>query len=261
MPSAIAPLETPARTCLPRLRSSRDLRGPARDGGRVEAAALVGDERRADLDDQRFRLPDHLASSRATAFITAAQPSPLRADTLNHGPFQRNAASAATRASASSTASILLNTSQRGLRYERLVVLLQLRSDGACVARRIGVRVGRRDVHEVQQQPRAREVSQELVPEPGALGGALDQPRDVGEHEAAPRRHAHHAERRVERGERIVGHLGARARHRADQASTCPHWAGRAAPRRRAAQLEREVAVSPWLAARELARRAVRRST
>ena len=36
----------------------------------------------------------------------------------------------------------------------------------------------------MQEQPRAREVAQELVAEPRAFGGALDQARDVGDDEA-----------------------------------------------------------------------------
>jgi hypothetical protein len=58
MPSAIAPLET-RMTCLAHLAERCDLLGEARDGGGVDAAPFVGDERRADLDDERGRLFDH----------------------------------------------------------------------------------------------------------------------------------------------------------------------------------------------------------
>ena len=59
----------------------------------------------------------------------------------------------------------------------------------------------------MQQQPRALQVPQEAVPQPGALGCPADQPRHVGHHEAAPVFHAHHAQIGVQRGERIVSHL------------------------------------------------------
>ena len=109
-------------------------------------------------------------------------------------------------ASGSSTASILLNTSQRGLRSKALAVLLELAGDHPGVARRVGL--GRIDG--VQQQPRAREVPQELVTQAGAFGGAFDEARDVGEHEARFAG-ARHAEGGVERGERIVGDFRARS--------------------------------------------------
>jgi hypothetical protein len=100
------------------LAQRRDLRRPARDRGGIQASTVVRDEGGADLHHQRLCLRDHfLPSSRAIAFIRAAHPFPLIAATLNHGRFQRNARSiAATRASAPSTASLLLKTSQRGLR-------------------------------------------------------------------------------------------------------------------------------------------------
>src|SRR5688572_3066740 len=97
-----------------------DLRGPARDRRRVETAALVRHERGSDLhyDGFGFFQTHDFWSSRATAFMSDEAPSPLMAQTLNHGRFQRNCPSARRiRPSASSTASILLNTSQRGLRW------------------------------------------------------------------------------------------------------------------------------------------------
>ena len=56
-----------------------------------------------------------------------------------------------------------------------------------------------------------------LVAEARAVGGALDQARDVGDDEAAVRIGAHDAEIRRERRERIVGDLGPRGGHRADE--------------------------------------------
>src|SRR6185295_4264717 len=61
---------------------ARDLVGPARDRRAVEAAAGGGDERRADLDDQRLRLGERRhwrASSLAIAFDTASHPAPVKA--------------------------------------------------------------------------------------------------------------------------------------------------------------------------------------
>jgi hypothetical protein len=94
------------------------LRGPVRNRLGIQSAPLIRHQRRADFHHQRPGLGDHFfESSPATAFITLAQPSPLIAATLNHGRFQRNwPRTFLMRASGSSTASILLNTSQRGLR-------------------------------------------------------------------------------------------------------------------------------------------------
>src|SRR5690606_34333306 len=81
-----------------------------------------------------------------------------------------------------------------------------------------GVRTAQRlHPHKVQQQAVALHVAQEQRAQAGALGRALDQPGDVGDHEAARRLHADHAEVRVERGERIVRHLGGRGGDRADE--------------------------------------------
>src|SRR6185436_75334 len=61
---------------------------------------------------------------------------------------------------------------------ERGIVFLQLERERARVPGRISVRLERREVDEMQQQARARQVAQELVAEPRAFGGALDEPRD-----------------------------------------------------------------------------------
>ena len=55
------------------------------------------------------------------------------------------------------------------------------------------------------------------MPRPGALGRALDEPRDVGHHEAALLADRDDAEVRIQRRERIVGDLRPRRRNRADQ--------------------------------------------
>ena len=75
------------------------------------------------------------------------------------------------------------------------------------------------DAGEVEQQhehARAFDVAEEGVPEAAALGRALDEAGDVGEHELVVVE-AHDAEVRLERGERVVGDLGLRRAHRRDQ--------------------------------------------
>ena len=52
--------------------------------------------------------------------------------------------------------------------------------------------------------------------EAAPVGGALDEPRDVGEHELVLVE-AHHAEVRLERGEGVVGDLRLRRAHRRDE--------------------------------------------
>ena len=61
-------------------------------------------------------------------------------------------------------------------------------------------------VDEMQQHAAALDVAEEAVAEPDAVMRALDQSRQVGEHEFAIV-DAHHAELRMQRGERIVGDL------------------------------------------------------
>ncbi len=154
------------------------------------------------------------------AKTTSRQPSPLTAAIANTGPFQRYAfTNALTRASRSSagTRSSLFSTSQRGFVVERRVVALELVDDRARVADRIGVRIERREVDDVQQEARALQVAQEPVAEARAVGGALDQAGNVGDDEAAVRVGAHDAEVGRERRERIVGDLRPRRRHRADE--------------------------------------------
>ena len=46
----------------------------------------------------------------------------------------------------------------------------------------------------MQQQARALQMAQELVSQPGAFGGTFDQPRNVGDDEAAVDVDAHDAE-------------------------------------------------------------------
>ena len=76
--------------------------------------------------------------------------------------------------------------------------------------------VQRRQVEHVDEEPRALDVRQEVVPQPGAVAGAHDQARDVGEDELAVTR-VKRAQHRRERGERVVGHLGLGPRQRRQQ--------------------------------------------
>ena len=70
----------------------------------------------------------------------------------------------------------------------------------------------------VQQELAAFQMGQELVAKPHALAGALQQPGHIGQGEhialAGPVDHAQHG---LERGERIVGHLGFGVREPAQQ--------------------------------------------
>ena len=69
----------------------------------------------------------------------------------------------------------------------------------------------------MQQQTGARQVFQETVSQACAFGCAFNQAGDIGHHEAVVFVHAHHAQIRVQRGERIIGHFRARGGHGANQ--------------------------------------------
>ena len=154
------------------------------------------------------------------ANISARQPSPLIAEMPNTGSFQRSALTNALHARLALVFRHeveLVQHEPARLRGELRIVFLELLGDRARIGNRIGVRIGRRDVDEMQQQARALQVAQELVAEARAFGGAFDQSRNVGDDEAASFVGAHDAELRRERRERIVGDLGPRRRDRADQ--------------------------------------------
>ena len=69
----------------------------------------------------------------------------------------------------------------------------------------------------MHEQPRALDVAQEARPQPVTLVGALDEPGDVGQHEALFFAHRDHAQARLERGEGVVGDLGVRGREARDE--------------------------------------------
>jgi len=62
------------------------------------------------------------------------------------------------------------------LAVQPLVELPELFHDRLGLARRVHLRVERRNIDEMQQEPGAREMAQKLVPEAGALGGASIKP-------------------------------------------------------------------------------------
>ena len=97
-----------------------------------------------------------------------------------------------------------------------VVVNLEFVDDGACLLHGIGV-VKRSQVDHVQQHAGALQVAQELVTQTRPLGGAFDQTRNVGNHKALFRPHAHHAQVGVEGREGVVGDLGTGIRDGRDQ--------------------------------------------
>ena len=84
-------------------------------------------------------------------------------------------------------------------------MLGQLALDHRVVGLGVGA-VERREVEHVDEQPRALDVREEVVAEARALAGALDQPRDVGDHELAVVG-LERPEHRLERRERVGGDL------------------------------------------------------
>src|SRR5437763_3481590 len=103
------------------------------------------------------------------------------------------------------------------LLVERLVIALELLDDRASSGDGVGGAVERREIHDMEQQTSALQMPQKAVTEPRTFRGALDQSRDIGDHEAAAFVGAHHAEMRYERGEWIVGHAWTRGGDRPDQ--------------------------------------------
>src|SRR5262245_42536593 len=69
----------------------------------------------------------------------------------------------------------------------------------------------------MQQHARALDMAQETVSEPGAVGRAFDQAGDVGDDQLALVAEVDDTEVRDQRGEGVVGDLGARARHARDE--------------------------------------------
>ena len=80
-----------------------------------------------------------------------------------------------------------------------------------------GFTIERGQVDEHAQGSRPLDVAEELVAEPLALGGAFDQPRDVGDRELGAVVEADDTEVRFEGREGVVGHLGLGRRDPADE--------------------------------------------
>ena len=100
-------------------------------------------------------------------------------------------------------------------RRQPRVVRAQLGLDRRVVGDRVGA-VERREVEDVHEQARALDVGEEVVAEAGAVAGALDQPRDVGDDELAVGA-VERAEHRLERRERVGGDLRRGPRHAPQQ--------------------------------------------
>ena len=79
------------------------------------------------------------------------------------------------------------------------------------------VRRQRREVEQEQQHPGPLDVAQEPVPEPSPVAGPLDEPGEVGHDELGVVVEPHHAEVRLEGGERVVGDLRLGRRDRGDE--------------------------------------------
>jgi hypothetical protein len=72
-------------------------------------------------------------------------------------------------------------------------------------------------VDHVDEQPRALEMGEELVAEPGSLGRALDQAGDVRDRELPGILPVHGAEHGLDRRERVVRDLGPRVGDAAEE--------------------------------------------
>ncbi len=100
---------------------------------------------------------------------------------------------------------------------QRFVVFSQFIQYGACFMHGIDAFVHRRNIHNVQQKAGAGQMAQELVAQSVAFSRAFNQAGYVGDDEAFFRRDSDYTQIGVQRGERVVGHLGARGRNGADK--------------------------------------------
>ena len=96
-------------------------------------------------------------------------------------------------------------------------VAAELVLDDVEVVDRVATGLHGHGVDDVDQGGAPLDVTQEVVPQPAALAGALDQPRDVGDGEGGLPR-GHDAQIGHQGRERVVGDLGPRPRHARDQA-------------------------------------------
>ena len=140
---------------------------------------------------------------------------------------------------------------------ERFVVPLQFAHDRRRVVHRVAVGIERRQVDDVEQEARALQMAQELHAEARTVGGALDQPGNVGDDKAARRVGAHDAEVRRERGERVIGDFRPRGRNGADERALAGIGHPEETDVGQHLELQAQVALFAFLARRELARRAI----
>ena len=96
-------------------------------------------------------------------------------------------------------------------------VLFQFGLDDGEVGKRVAVRLQRAAVQDVHQGGAALDVTQEVVAEALAFAGALDEAGNVGDGEADVAG-LDHAQVGDQRGEGVVGDLGARSGHGRDEA-------------------------------------------
>ena len=102
----------------------------------------------------------------------------------------------------------LVEHDELGPRIEPGTVLRELAVDGAESL----LEVGLRRIEDVNQEARALEVSEELMPEASAVGRSLDEPGHVRNGQLPVLRAVDHAEDGLERRERVVGDLRLRVR-------------------------------------------------
>jgi hypothetical protein len=141
---------------------------------------------------------------------------------------------------------------------KRRIVVAKLLDDRARVGQRVGRGIERRNVDDVQQQARALQMPQELMPEAGAFSGAFDEAGDVGDDEALAFRRAHDAQLRRECRERVVGNLRARGGNGANQRGLAGVGQAEQADVGQHLELEMQAPLLARFAGRRLARRAVR---
>ena len=111
----------------------------------------------------------------------------------------------------------------------------------------------------MQQQAGAGHVAQKLDAQTGAVGGALDQPGNVGDHETLVGAQADHAKIRHQRGERVVRHPRRGRRNGTDEGGFAGIRKAEQADIGQQTQLQLQLAHIAGRTRRGLARRAVDR--
>ena len=121
------------------------------------------------------------------AWRSSSSPSPVAEETAStstaSAPSRSRHSAIAAPTSSGGSRSRLESTTSSGRRVEAGAVGGELGAHRLVVGDRVALQ--RRQVDEVDEHRAALDVGEELVAEAGALGGALDQARDVGEHRLA----------------------------------------------------------------------------